>query len=117
MCPENEDYFLYMPKNAEIKLTLPRKHRNMAQEQLKNHFLRPAFGIGILPTKYIKLERSQPTSQTAHTINPTHVNFNSGIFYGDASGDECKRHALLRKARCELVRTTATGSVIFGADF
>jgi len=49
--------------------------------------------------------------------NPNDVSWESGTYYGDASGGAHSEYNELRRCGCSVVKCTDAGSLLFGADF
>ena len=74
---------------------------------------------GILPQKYTQISREyNPSDSLCITyINKNHMKWDSGTYYGDASGGEFTAYNQLRRCGCGLAFINAEGLLVFGSRF
>ncbi|MDP6586066.1 MAG: hypothetical protein QF535_15560, partial [Anaerolineales bacterium] len=73
---------------------------------------------GILPNKFTDLDIPEPTNELCVThIQQEQAHWNSGIYYGDASGGEHTQYNSLRRIGVGFILADADGGMVHGAHF
>ena len=74
---------------------------------------------GILPENFTRFsdDDSPRLDVITHQTNPMNESWNSGVYYGDASGGRFSSFPQLRRIGCGLVQVDVAGSLIWGRRF
>ena len=122
-CGQPEDAlhcFWTCPANCNIEDDEVRKtqHLVVVAQEKSNDF--PALWLrGLLPASFIDIPpEASPTQQLNITyVNPIEATFESGIYYGDASGGDFTEYPDIRRVGVSFVKVGDNGDLIFAAHF
>ena len=127
LCPrcglEPEDAlhcFWTCQENANIDEHVVKKTQHLIQTAKTSSNEHPCLWLrGLLPANLINIPPdAEPLSSLDITyINPENVSFDSGTYYGDASGGEYTVYADIRRVGCAFARTTSSGELIYAAHY
>jgi len=122
-CGQPEDAlhcFWTCPANCNIEDHDVSKTQSLvaAAQEKSNDF--PALWLrGLLPANFIEIPpEASPVQQVNITyVNPIDVSFESGLYYGDASGGEFTQYPDIRRVGVSFVQIRDNGDLTFAAHF
>ena len=121
ICVETDFHaFWGCAKNADIDHEYVSESQHLYQEACDKHVQYPSMWLrGILPSSLtvLPIEYQQPTNQlNMKYINPDYQIWDSGTYYGDASGGIHTQHKDIRRVGCAVVYCDRLGHTEFGVS-